>query len=368
MAPPDAPRRARARQALSSLRRELLTVGPHGHAHWPAIRVGLSVTVPLVACLALGHPGWTPFATFGAMCSVYGKQLDYAARARLQAGTGLALVAAVVAGTAAGVVAPGSLLAVATMAVFSALGCVLARVLGWSPVPSLFLVFAVGTLSSYAHPASDLVPAVVLPTAAAALAVALGQVGRWLPTSRRPRVPAPAPSPLRAALASRTVVVDVAVHAAAPLAAGAIALAAGLGHPYWAAVTATVPLVGPTPVARVGRAAQRVAGTLLGVLVAAAILAGDPSPWVLVAWVAALQVVTELFVARHYGIAVVAITPMALVLSWLGGGPTTLDRLVVDRVVETVLGAAVGVLVLALARLLDPPRRRAATGRAAVPG
>jgi hypothetical protein len=76
----------------------------------------------------------------------------------------------------------------------------------------------------------------------------------------------------------------------------------------------------------------------------------------LVLAIAILQVITELFVARNYGIAVVAITPMALILTHLGA-PEPLDRLVLDRVVETLLGAAATLLVIALAHALGRSRK-----------
>ena len=87
------PSRAKSilRDVVAVTGRELVTVGPHGHAHWPAIRVGLSATLPLAACLAAGHPEWSPYAGFGAMSSIFGRHLDYGPRARAQAGTGFAL-------------------------------------------------------------------------------------------------------------------------------------------------------------------------------------------------------------------------------------------------------------------------------------
>jgi hypothetical protein len=351
----------------ASLWRELATVGPHGRAHWPAVRVGLSVSLPLAACIASGHVAWAPYAVFGAINSAYGKQLDYGARLSAQVGMGLALTAAVFVGTCAGILAPGSMLAVGAMSGFSMLGCLLARTRGWLPVPSLFLVFAVGTLSSYQHSRADLVLALVLPVGAAGFAIVLGQVGRKLPTSRRPRLPAPERSSVRAEVSLVAGQLDLLVHGVSPLLAGAVALGSGLGHPYWAAVTATVPLGGSTLAARTGRAMMRVVGTLVGVLLAYVLLAGDPSPWLLVAAVAVLQVITELFVARHYGIAVVAITPMALILTRLGGGAVTVERLVLDRVAETILGAALALAVLALARPVEAAQARRSSGVATAP-
>ena len=61
------------------------------------------------------------------------------------------------------------------------------------------------------------------------------------------------------------------------------------------------------------------------------------------------SIVTELFVGRNYGIAVVAITPLALIIGYLAS-PTPLVPLLIDRVVETLLGVSVAVVVLLLVR------------------
>lgn len=323
----------------------VLTLGPHAHAHWPALRVGISVSLPLVLAVALGRADLVPYGVFGAINSVYGKQVSYTERARLQAVAGVALTGAVVAGTAVGVVAPGSLLAVVVMSLAALLGYVLSKTHGLIPIPSLFLVFASGTLSSYRHHPGDILLAIAVSMGAATFSLALGQVGRVLPTSHRPRVAAPERLPLGRVLGTRDRQLGVVAHFVGPLAAGTAATMAGIGHPYWAAVTATVPLIGPNLAARLARGSLRFLGTLVGVGVAFLLLAPRPSVWVLVGAVALLQVVTELFVGRNYGIAVVAITPMALILTTLGTD-APVHQLVADRLIETLIGAAVSMVML----------------------
>lgn len=338
---------------------EVKAFAPHDHAHWPAIRVGISVTLPLALTLALGHVDWAPYAIFGSVNSAYGKHHNYDARLRVQVGTGLALTAAVFTGTAVGAIAPASLLAVIAMATFSVLGYLLAKVRGWLPIPSLFLVFAVGTLSSYEHRWSDLILATMLPLLAGGVSVLIGQLGRLLPPSPRARQVAPVQTPLRQTLQASPVRLDLLAYFLGPLLAGTAATTAGIGHPYWAAVTATVPLTGANLAAQVARATLRLAGTLAGVGIAYLLLAGPAPAWALVTAIAILQVFTELFVARNYGIAVIAITPMALILTYLGS-PEPVDVLVVDRIVETAIGAVVTVLLLVA---VHPLHRPPAAGR-----
>ena len=333
---------------------EITRIGPHQDAHWPALRVGLCVTVPLALTAGLGHPEWAPYAVFGAINSAYGRQQPYPDRLASQIAVGAALIAAVVAGTAVGVVAPGSLLAVAAMALFSLAGYVISKTHALLPIPSLFLVFATGTLSSYRHQASDLLLALGLSTAAASFSVVVGQVGRWVHASDRARTPPPLRVPFRQVWKSQDRRLGALAHTLGPLIAGTLAVSAGIGHPYWAAVTATVPLVGPNLAARLARGTMRFLGTLIGVGVVWILLITHPTTWLLIAAVAVLQVITELFVTRNYGVAVIAITPMALILTYLGS-PGPIEPLIIDRIIETGIGAAVSMLLLLVIHPMRKP-------------
>ncbi|SFS15209.1 Fusaric acid resistance protein-like [Agrococcus baldri] len=74
---------------------------------------------------------------------------------------------------------------------------------------------------------------------------------------------------------------------------------------------------------------RRVARSAIGVLLAGTI---------------AVTFVAELLVGRDYGIAMIAITPLALLAVPLAS-PTAVEVLVVDRLVESLVGALVGILV-----------------------
>lgn len=327
-------------------------IRPHNAAHWPAVRVGVAVAAPLAVLLAVGHADWTGYAVFGSVSTVYSKSGDYRMRLHAQTGTGLALTVAVTLGVVAGVLAPGSMLAVAAMTVLSLLGYLLAATFGWLPVPSLFLVFAAGTTSAYPHAWSDVPIAAALSACAVLFGVLTGQLGRLLPTQRQEPLPQPPRTPLRHLPAPATARAEAAAYLLGPLVAGSAATIMGIGHPYWAAVSATVPLSGITLAAQLGRASLRLAGTILGLGVAFALLAAGPPRWLLVIAVAVLQITTELFVARNYGIAVISLTPLALILGRLAA-PGPLPPLLTDRLVETILGVAVAIG--ALLAIRTPP-------------
>lgn len=75
--------------------------------------------------------------------------------------------------------------------------------------------------------------------------------------------------------------------------------------------------------------------------VAAGIIATHPEPAVIVIVVALLQFTIQLVVGYSYGLAVVAITPLALLLADAASGSTSLTDLL-PRLLETAIGCALG--------------------------
>src|SRR5690606_23723333 len=144
--------------------------------------------------------------------------------------------------------------------------------------------------------------------------------------------------------------------------AGAVAAVAGLGHAAWATMGSTAVLQGESARHAVMRALQRGAGTVAGALVAWPLLAAPLGFWGTAAVVVVLQTVTETVVGRHYGVAMLAITPMALLMTSLAH-PAFPSTLALDRALDTVLGAVVGVLAVVLVH----PRARRPDAPAAAP-
>jgi uncharacterized membrane protein YccC len=126
-------------------------------------------------------------------------------------------------------------------------------------------------------------------------------------------------------------------------------------------VAAVVPLVGHTTRHRVRRGIQRIIGTVLGLALLAAILLLNLAPWQIVLVIALCQFGAELFIERQYVLAQIVVTPLALI-SPLLVVPVSPVILLRDRIIETVIGAAVGVAVVlapALWRRLPRERRLA---------
>jgi uncharacterized membrane protein YccC len=121
------------------------------------------------------------------------------------------------------------------------------------------------------------------------------------------------------------------------------ALALGLGHAYWAALAAAAALQAINMATAVQRAIHRATGSVLGALLAAAMLAAHLPPLGVAAVAIGAMFVIELVGASNYALAIVFITTLvSALLSMVERVP--IESLMVDRVVATAFGAAVGAL------------------------
>jgi Fusaric acid resistance protein-like len=344
------------REELRAAARAFLTVRPTPGAHRVALRAGISTLVPLLVVVALGHPGWTPFAAFGAFAAIYGRNSVHLSRAAMQVSAGAALTVAVAAGVAVGASPARAWLAIVVAAGVAALGAALAEAQDWHPPGAMFLVFAFGAVASAPHRLTDVPVALCVSGASVVFAVLVGNVrglvGHGLVAHARGRRRTPRPTP-PAALRP--------VHAVGPvgnvvavLVAGAAATASGIGHPYWAMVAAVAPLGAPGAAHQLTRAGHRVVGTLAGLLTAGALLTLRLAPVPTVLVIAVLQVATEWLIGRNYALALLFITPMALLMGQIAA-PAPAGQLLLDRGAETVIGALVGLVVVLAGIALHRP-------------
>ncbi|MGX1773750.1 FUSC family protein [Nocardia brasiliensis] len=123
-------------------------------------------------------------------------------------------------------------------------------------------------------------------------------------------------------------------------ASGAISLLLGSTRPHWAMLTALIVLqAGPDVVRGRARLIHRMAGTVAGSGLLAVIVAFDPGGYPRVLICAALLFAIDLLVARNYGLAVVFITPVALLAA--GGNDAITTEVMLDRLTETAVGVVV---------------------------
>ncbi|MEU3454149.1 FUSC family protein [Micromonospora sp. NPDC006766] len=317
--------------------RAVLHVRPGRGAHRVALRAGISVLAPLLAVLAVGHPDWSVYAVFGAFTSLYGRNHVHLSRAAMQVSAGAALTVSIVLGVLVGSLPARAWVAVPVAVAITALGTVLGAVQDWHPPGPLFLIFAFGAVASAPHPLSDVAVAAAVAGLSSLFALLVGSVGSILRQRQRQRQRQRS-RPVRLA---HVWTWEPVRYALAVVLAGGTATAVGIGHPYWAMVAAVAPLSAEGVTAQLVRAAHRILGTLIGLLTSALLLAPHLSPYETVLVVAGLQIVTELLVGRNYGLALLFITPMALLMGQLVA-PRPAGLLLFDRGVETVIGAVIG--------------------------
>lgn len=128
--------------------------------------------------------------------------------------------------------------------------------------------------------------------------------------------------------------------------AGVLTVALGTGRPDWAVIAAVLVLhQGPDRIMGTYRGVHRIGGTVLGLGLYAALFALGPAGVWLILLLAVLQFMVEMLVARNYGLAVIFITPLALMM---GGGNTgrSVASVMWDRLLETVIGVCVALVVL----------------------
>ncbi|MFE3499932.1 FUSC family protein [Kitasatospora sp. NPDC059146] len=167
-------------------------------------------------------------------------------------------------------------------------------------------------------------------------------------------VPAPPPDPwrLRGRLWSAASA-RYGLRVALCIAAGsAVTANYPLSKSYWVPMTIAF-VVKPDLGSVFLRAVSRAVGTVLGVVVTAALLASTTEEWVLTAVAALCVALLPYATAAHYGLTTVAMTPMALVLLQLGGQSSAAEFW--PRVLDTVLASAI---VLLFGYLLWPERPR----------
>lgn len=321
-----------------------------------AVRCGLTVTLAFLVAALTGHTDLAGFAALGALASLYGRDEVYAWRWRLMTLAGGSLAAAVLLCSVLsgrGAPPPVLLVAIGAIAALATAACALLRT---GPPGGTIIVFAAG--AGLVPITGDVGTAVVERTVATlvgvAAALAVCNAGALVDRGARGAAPR-----FRSLLRHDPAVLGSALLVlCASVAAGAVASLAGWGHPAWAAMGATAVLHGRDVHHMGQRAIQRGLGTLGGALVAVPLLGAHLPFWAVAVLVVGLQVVTEVVVGRHYGLAMLTITPMALLMTSIGGTaePVTMA---VDRALDTLVGALIGVAVAVIAARPGTPATEA---------
>lgn len=323
-------------------------VAPSERRH--AARVALGLLVPGTALVLTGHPALMLYAVFGSFTGMYGRGETSWPRLRHQFhGAGM-LVTGVGIGTLLAHAHATAAVLIATETTFATLGSLVTDRLQLRPGGPFFGIFALGATATVGPALCSWTTAVGICAGTAVFGMLLSLVAdRYLeqtpPTEEPPRAPM--------AFLSPAAVVHALRYAVATGAAGGVGVGIGLDHANWAMASAAVPLAvvstgSALPLrAVVDRAVHRVEGTVTGLAVTALLLLPHPGPTALAVVVMVLLFPTELFMSRHYGIALGFFTPLIMIMTDLArpGDPVAM---LLARGLDTLIGVSAAIAAAAL--------------------
>lgn len=318
---------------------DFFRMGPYRADHFPALRAAVGIAVPLLVLLILDRPDLSLYAVFGAFSGVYGRMSGYRERLFQQSQAALIMLATVFVALWLGRLAPGPWTLVLLTALAAAAATVLATLLRFGPVGGFFAIFAFAAIS-HSPPSATIWQPLLANAGASLLAVLLGLCGLLFRPGDRPWQTAAAVRPID----GRHLGMQALRYLLAVALAGAVSTLLGLGHSYWAMVSAAVVMMGADRWGRMVRGVHRVVGTFGGLLIFWALSQFQMQPWQVLLLLVALQFMAEFLIVRQYGLAMLFITPLALTMMNLVPGATP-GSLITDRALETLLGVLAGLLV-----------------------
>lgn len=117
-----------------------------------------------------------------------------------------------------------------------------------------------------------------------------------------------------------------------------------LERPYWVPLSCAAVLSGATVVSTFHRAVLRTVGTVIGVLIAAAILSFHPEGVIIGLMIGWLTFLTELAIVLNYGIAALFITANSLLLAESTTQLNNVTYFAEVRIIDVLIGVAIGLL------------------------
>ncbi|NYT84957.1 FUSC family protein [Pollutimonas harenae] len=348
-----ASRRHSAGHLLSGqqLRQSLLVAAP------PSIKIasiaGFQAALALLVALATAHlspwPHLVGFPALGALAALFGRYDSLQHRRRIVMICGILLVAGVFIPSLASYLGATQAFMVLLLALSAGLYTLSVSSWGLGGGPgAVIFVFAVGAVLS---------PVDTLATVGErTLATAWGAVLAWLICALTDRLrPQDSRASSKPAAALPPMSQRLFVAARITIGAGMAALItywSGWHYPAWAAIGATAVMQGGHLHLTMNRSLQRMAGTVVGACIVWAILVQDPSFWAVAIAVVFFQYITEVVIGYNYAFGQIAITPMALLMTHLAA-PVANSNMPVERVIDTIVGAAIGIVFAVIFSSMD---------------
>lgn len=316
-----------------------LTTIQHSERLWqmPAA-AALATGLPLMVGAWFGRMDYGLISTLGGLVFLYTPDTPLYHRMVSLMACAFAMTACYALGVMSHFVAP---LIVPALVIIATLVTMVARFYALGAPGSLFFVMA-AAIGAYTPTPVLQVPLVV---GLLFLGALLACLIAFLYSLVALRVRAPRPVPPLPAPTFDHVILDSIVIGAFVGISLALAQLFQLERPYWVPVSCLAVIQGASLRAVWNRQLHRVLGTGIGLLVSWALLLLPLNPWSIALTMMALSFIIEVAVVRHYGFAVVFITPLTILLAeaaTLGSAAST--PLIVARFQDTVLGCFVGLI------------------------
>jgi MFS family permease len=323
---------------------------------WPvAVSAALAMGLPIAILTLLGQPQLGLISCTGGFAALYLSNRPRRERALLL----IYIVAGVVASAAIGVAVSSSIaLSLFTLFVITVVGSIILLGFGAGPPGSIFFMLVAGASIRLAAPArlggigfdGGLVIGMVALGAVIAYVIVL--IPLLHPSVRQRDLEAhrarghfrfDVSGDTRAILVRLTLASAIVVLVTAPL---------GVHRTYWVLLTVIAILQNGRRLRLTAlRGIHRVLGTLVGLGLFALLLPLHLTGLLMALLLAVLMFVVQLVVIRNYALALVFITPLALLIA-SSGDPEDVGTITVTRVVDTLLGAGIAIVVLLAALLV----------------
>ena len=317
-----------------------------------ALVAGLQAALALLVAIVLTT--WTPWAhlvgfpALGALASLFGRYAPLERRMRIVVICVALLTFGVLVPSLASWAGASETAMVLTLALVAGVASLAASHWQVGAPGAVIIVFAAGGAQAPVDSLPMLAERIALTVAGGVVAIIVCMLTDRLRTGELASVKPPA-APQRPFSHELISAGRIAIGAAI---AALIAHAAGWHHPAWAAIGAVAVMQGGHLHVTMNRALQRMAGTVVGSFFVWAILAQSPSFWTIVAAVVLFQLLTEAVIGFNYALGQIFVTPMALLMTYLAA-PAAQGNMPVERVFDTILGAALGIVFAVLFSTLD---------------
>ncbi|WP_324778459.1 FUSC family protein [Thiobacillus sedimenti] len=302
--------------------------------HFPVL-ASLCVGIPALTGVAVGRFDAGVLGSIGGLVILYMPHTPVPHRMVTLAVSALGLTACFALGVATGF---NPYLSAATLGLVTALVTLVTRYFALPPPGSFFFVLVTAVAGTLPFDPAALPAHVGLFVLGAIQACLLAFFYSLLAGNRAPAAPPhrPPAQPVAA------LVPDVAVIGA--FVGGSLLLAQSLGlhNPYWVPISCAAIMQGATFRAVWHRQVHRIAGTAIGMGLTWLIFSLPFNAWGLVAVIMALNFLVEFLVVRHYGLAVIFITPLTVLLAEASAMNASPDQLVLARMLDIVLGSVIG--------------------------